>query len=62
ISHTLKQLNVKQENWIVQFQNYESSYYRFVGSIEKLKEKTKSLGKKWLLGINASQALYQSGG
>jgi hypothetical protein len=62
ISHTLEQLNVKQENWIVQVQNYETSYYRFVGSIEKLKEKTKVLGKKWLKGFNSSQDLYQPDG
>jgi hypothetical protein len=62
ISQTLVQLNVKQENWIIQFQNYETSYYRFVGNIEKLKEKTKALGNKWLKGINSSQELYQSDG
>jgi hypothetical protein len=62
ISQTLALLNVKQENWIVQVQNYETRYYRFVGSIEKLKEKTKALGKKWLKGINSSKDLYQSDG
>jgi REP element-mobilizing transposase RayT len=62
ICTTLNQLNIKQENWIVQVQNYETRYYRFVGSIEKLKEKTKALGKKWLKGINLSKDLYQSDG
>ena len=62
ISRSLEHLNIDQDNWIAQVQNYESNYYRFVGSIKKLKEKTKTLGRKWLKGINSCQALYQSDG
>ncbi|PCI69199.1 MAG: transposase [Gammaproteobacteria bacterium] len=62
ISRSLAHLNINQDNWIVQVQNYESSYYRFVGSIKKIKEKTKTLGRKWLKGINSCQELYQSDG
>ncbi|PHS20559.1 MAG: hypothetical protein COA86_01015 [Kangiella sp.] len=62
ITLSLNHLNIKQENWMVQVQNYGSNYYRFVGSVEKIKEKTKSLGRQWLKGVHAIQALYQSGG
>ena len=57
---TLKHLNIKQENWLNQVQAYGSSYYRFVGSIEKIKEKSKELGLKWLKGLNQVQKLYAS--
>ncbi len=62
ISTTLNHLNIKRENWVGQVQHYESRYYRFVGSLENMKEKTKALGKKWLKGINSIQELYQSDG
>jgi len=36
-------------------QTYGGNYYRFVGSLEKIKAKTKALGQKWLKGLNQVQ-------
>ncbi|MBV1908925.1 MAG: hypothetical protein KUG78_06350, partial [Kangiellaceae bacterium] len=60
ISLSLNHLNINPKNWIVQVQNYGSNYYRFVGSIEKIREKTKALGQQWLKGVHSVQALYQT--
>ncbi len=62
ISSTLAHLNIQQENWLGQVQAYGSNYYRFVGSIEKIKAKTKALGQKWLKGLNQVQKLYIADG
>jgi hypothetical protein len=58
LSTTLAHLNIQQENWLGQVQAYDSNYYRFVGSLEKIKGQTKSLGQKWLKGLNQIQKLY----
>ncbi|MFT6732844.1 MAG: REP element-mobilizing transposase RayT [Polaribacter sp.] len=58
LSSTLAHLNIQQENWLGQVQAYGSNYYRFVGSLEKIKDQTKLLGQKWIKGLNQIQKLY----
>jgi len=60
LSGTLEQLNLRQENWLNQVQHYGSHYHRYVGSFERLKQKTIELGQKWLKGIKQSQVLFQA--
>jgi len=60
ISSTLAHLNIQQENWLGQVQTYGGNYYRFVGSLEKIKAKTQALGQKWLKGLNQVQKLYMT--
>jgi len=55
---TFEHLNIQPKNWLGQVQAYESHYYRFVGSIEKIKAKAKALGQQWVKGINQVQKLY----
>jgi len=57
---TLNHMNLKHDNWLNQVQDYGSHYYRFVGSIEQIKQKTKELKLKWLKGINQINQLYIS--
>jgi len=59
LSATFDHLNLQQDNWLSQVQSFGGYYYRFVGSLEKIKEKTKALGQQWLKGINQIQNLYQ---
>lgn len=58
LASTFEHLNLRQENWLSQVQTYGSSYYRFVGSIDKIKAKTNSLGQQWLKGLKQVQQLY----
>jgi putative transposase len=58
LSSTFQHLNIQQENWLGQVQAYGSNYYRFVGSIKKIKVKAKSLGQQWIKGIKQVQKLY----
>ena len=60
LSTTFDHLNLQKENWLSQVQSFGGSYYRFVGNLDRLKEKSKELGRKWLKGIQPSQSLYKS--
>ncbi len=60
LSNTLEHLNLQQENWLNQVQFFGGHYYRFVGNLDRLKEKTKALGRQWLKGIRPIQSLYKS--
>jgi hypothetical protein len=60
LSSTLSHMNIQQSNWLNQVQSYGSGYYRFVGSMAKLKAKSKELGQQWLKGINQAQQLYSN--
>ena len=58
LAATFQHLNIQQENWLGQVQQYGGNYYRFVGCLNKIKEKTKDLGQHWLKGLNQVQKLY----
>lgn len=60
LTSTFEALNLNQTNWLNQVQHFGSRYYGFVGNIEKLKDKAKSLQKKWLKGFRQIEALYWS--
>ena len=55
---TLNHMNLKQVNWLGQVKDYGSHYHRFVGSVEKIKQKAKELKLNWLKGINQIPKLY----
>ncbi len=55
---TLNHLNIRQDNWLVNVQCYGSRYYRFVGSLNNLKEKCHQLKQKWLKGSKPVDSLY----
>ena len=60
LSGTFEHLNLRQENWLNQVQTFGENYYQFVGNVDRLKEKTKKLGRQWLKGIQPIQDLYKS--
>ena len=60
LSSVFQRLNLNQKNWLGQVQHYGSSYYRVVGSLDSIIEKTKQLGQNWVKGICAIKSLYLS--
>ncbi len=58
LAATFQHLNIQQDNWLGQVQQYGGTYYRFVGCLDKIKAKTKALGQQWLKGLNQVQKLY----
>ena len=58
LSSTLEHLNLKQENWLNQVQSFGHNYYGFVGNLQRLKKKIRTLNQKWMKGINQIQSLY----
>ena len=55
---TLNHMNLKHDNWLNQVQGYGSHYHRFVGSMERIKQKTEALKLKWLKGVKQIHQLY----
>jgi len=58
LSGTFEHLNLQKENWLNQVQSFGGNYYRFVRNLDRLKDKTKELGLKWLKGVQQIQSLY----
>ena len=59
LSTTFERLNLQKNNSLNQVQSFGGNYYRFVGNLDKLKEKMKQLGRHWLKGIKPIQSLYK---
>jgi len=58
LSRTLEHLNLKQENWLNQVQFFGHNYYGFVGNLQKLTERIRTLNQKWVKGMQQIQSLY----
>ncbi len=58
IKSLLVDLNLQSDNWLKQILTLGQNNTYAIGSIEKLKEKAKSLSKKWLKGLSATKLLY----
>jgi len=60
ISSCLKQLNLQQNHWLKQLENFDQHYCHVIGSIELIKEKAKQLKKRCLKGMSAARSLYET--
>ena len=58
VQSSLKQLNLQQNHWLKQIENYGKSYCHAVGPIELLKEKAKQLKLKWMKGNKAARLMF----
>ena len=58
IASTLDRLNLQQNHWLKQIENYGENYTRVVGSIDKIREKAAQLKVRCLHGISAAKLLY----
>ncbi len=56
----LTSLNLQPENWLQQFQTVNKQNCYAVGSMKKLKDKAKTLSKKWLKGFGNCQLFYSN--
>jgi REP element-mobilizing transposase RayT len=59
IQSTLSSLNLQQNHWLKQVENFGKHYCHVVGPIELIREKAKQLKKKYLRGISAARLLYE---
>ena len=60
INTLLTNLNLQPDNWLQQFQKVNQGAACAIGSVAHLKDKAKSLSKKWLKGIGSCRLLYSS--
>jgi len=59
ISFCLKQLNLQQNHWLKQLENFEQHYCHVVGPIELIKAKAKQLKLRCMKGASAAKLLYE---
>ena len=59
IAFSLQQLNLQQEHWLRQIENFNEHYCHVVGSVELIREKAKQLKKRCLKGVSAAKLLYE---
>jgi len=59
ISSCLKQLNLQQNHWLKQLENFDQHYCHVIGSMELIKEKAMQLKKRCLKGMSAAKLLYE---
>jgi len=60
ISSSLKQLNLQQNHWLKQLENFEQHYCHVVGSIELIQQKARQLKKRCLKGMSAARLLFET--
>ena len=58
ISSCLKQLNLQQNHWLKQLENFEKHYCHVIGPMELIRQKAKKLKKRCLKGMMAAKLLY----
>ena len=58
ITPILKRLNLQQNHWLKQIENYNQNYCHVVGSIKKIREKAAQLKLRCLHGIAAARNIY----
>jgi len=60
ISSYLKQLNLQQDHWLKQLENFEQHYCHVIDPIELIKEKAKQLKKRCMKGMSAAKLFYNT--
>jgi len=60
ISLCLKQLNLQQNHWLKQLENFEQHYCNVVDPIELIQQKAKQLKKRFLKGMSAARLLFET--
>ncbi len=59
ISPLLYRLNLQQNHWLKQIENYGNHYCHVVGPVEKIRAKAKQLKLRCLHGVSAASLLYK---
>jgi len=59
IQSTLQNLNLQQNHWLKQIENYNNHYCHVVGTVEQIRDKAKQLKKRSMRGVSAAKLLYE---
>ena len=51
-------MGLNEENWVRNVRYYGSSFYGFVGRVEKIKSIAREKKKSWLKGLRAATQLF----
>lgn len=62
IRSSLESLNLQQNHWLKQMENFKDNFCHIVGPVEQIREKAKALKQRCMKGITAAQLLYQKSG
>ena len=60
ICSSLQQLNLQQNHWLKQIENFGQNYCHVVGPIEQIRQKAKQLQLRCLKGISSAKLLYEN--
>jgi len=58
IQSSLQSLNLQNNHWLTQIENYNNHYCHVVGTVEQIREKAKQLKLRCMKGISAAKLLY----
>ncbi len=59
IQSSLNRLNLQNNHWLKQIENYNNHYCHVVGTVEQIREKAKQLKLRCMKGISAAKLLYE---
>jgi hypothetical protein len=59
IQSCLSNLNLQQDHWLKQIENYGKNYCHVVGPAAMIKAKAKQLKRRWLKGVKSAKLLYE---
>ena len=60
IQSTLHNLNLQQNHWLKQIENYNNHYCHVVGTAQQIRDKAKQLKLRCMRGITAAKLLYEN--
>ncbi len=59
IQSSLKSLNLQNNHWLKQIENYNNHYCHVVGTVEQIRAKAKQLKLRCMKGVSAAKLLYE---
>lgn len=59
IASSLSTLNLQQNHWLKQIENFNQNYCHIVGPVEQIRTKAKELKLRCMKGISAAKLLYE---
>ena len=62
IISSLESLNLQQNHWLKQMENFNHHYCHVIGPVEQIRAKAKALKLRCMKGISAAKLLYQETG
>lgn len=60
ISSCLQRLNLQQNHWLKQIDNFNQNYCHVIGPVEQIRAKAKQLKLRCMKGISAAKLLYEN--